>query len=282
MRKSGVRKIPKQTIGKHFAFSDLHPGYRLLDKEKRMHNFHSGTSGLLLPVPNKLAYPPDFQDKSRLTYYASLNNSIEINSSFYKVPMAATVKNWAASVPDDFRFTFKMWKEITHNKFLLFDAQNVKRFMDAVLHVGLKKGCLLLQLPPKLTIENIGQLTALLIEIRESDSLCSWKVALEFRSKSWYTDECYELLNRFKASQVIHDRPPSGTFIEEPEGDFVYLRFHGINGNYRGSYSDDFLYEYAQYIKAWLAEGKEVYAYFNNTMGSAVQNLTTLKSYVKM
>ncbi|HEY8955872.1 DUF72 domain-containing protein, partial [Chitinophaga sp.] len=47
--------------------------------------YRSGTSGLVLPVPNKQSFPPAFRDKSRLTYYASLFNSIEINSSFYKV-----------------------------------------------------------------------------------------------------------------------------------------------------------------------------------------------------
>ncbi|HEY8898156.1 MAG TPA: DUF72 domain-containing protein, partial [Niastella sp.] len=79
-------------------------------------SYKAGTSGLVLPVPNKQSFPPEFSDKSRLTYYASLLNSIEINSSFYKVPQPATVRKWADSVPDDFVFTFKLWQEITHVK----------------------------------------------------------------------------------------------------------------------------------------------------------------------
>jgi uncharacterized protein YecE (DUF72 family) len=63
--------------------------------------------------------------------------------------------------------------------------------------------------------------------------------------------------------------------------DVVYVRFHGPNGGYRGSYTDDFLYEYAQYIKEWMAEGKDIYAYFNNTMGDAINNLVTLKSFLE-
>ena len=56
----------------------------------------------------------------------------------------------------------------------------------------------------------------------------------------------------------------------------MYLRFHGPTGNYRESYSEDFLNEYATYISAWIEEGKEVYVYFNNTMGDAFNNLKTI------
>ncbi len=79
------------------------------------HTFYSGTSGLVVPVPQAL-YPPEFKGKSRLNYYASLFNSIEINSTFYKMPKISTVSNWAESVPDEFRFTFKLSKAITHAK----------------------------------------------------------------------------------------------------------------------------------------------------------------------
>src|ERR1044072_276638 len=97
-------------------------------KRKREGIYRSGTSGLVLPVPNKKAFPPEFKDKSRLTYYGSLFNSIEINSSFYKIPQAATVKKWADSVPDNFAFTFKLWREITHIKGLAYQPEDVLRF----------------------------------------------------------------------------------------------------------------------------------------------------------
>jgi uncharacterized protein YecE (DUF72 family) len=80
---------------------------------------------------------------------------------------------------------------------------------------------------------------------------------------------------------VQHDLPASAAPIMETEAGFIYLRFHGPNGGYRGSYTDDFLQEYAYYINDWLADGKTVYAYFNNTMGAAVHNLATLNSMVK-
>jgi len=73
-------------------------------------------------------FPPGYQNKSRLEYYASLFNSLEVNSSFYKVPMATTVQRWAACVPENFQFTFKLWRGITHNKGLEFIQADVDHF----------------------------------------------------------------------------------------------------------------------------------------------------------
>src|SRR5690554_3131640 len=115
-------------------------------------NYYSGTSGLLLPVPNKSHYPKEFQDKSRLCYYFSLMNSIEINSSFYKIPLSATVDKWAGEVPEEFRFTFKLFKEITHNKDLAFDPNTLAKFFEIIAAVGNKKGCVLVQFPPSVRI----------------------------------------------------------------------------------------------------------------------------------
>jgi uncharacterized protein YecE (DUF72 family) len=242
-------------------------------------HFFGGISGLVLPVPNKLAYPPEFQDKSRLAYYSSLFNSIEINSSFYKLPLARTVEKWSNEVGDNFRFTFKLWRDITHNKELLFEPDHVKLFFERINAVGNKKGCVLLQLPPSTTIDCIRQLEALLAEIHEANE-GNWSIAVEFRNRSWYLDDVYQLINDHNAHVVLHDLPASSTPFPDELSDTIYLRFHGPQGGYRGSYSDDFLSEYATYISDWKNEGKIVYAYFNNTMGNAVWNLITMKKYL--
>ena len=88
------------------------------------HCFFSGLSGIQLPIP-KYRYPPPFENTSRLTYYSTFFNSIEINSSFYKVPRPATVTKWAASVPEHFKFTFKLWKEITHAQEFNFKEEDI-------------------------------------------------------------------------------------------------------------------------------------------------------------
>src|SRR5688572_12770918 len=114
--------------------------------ENSIHTFYSGLSGLALPLP-KYKFPEAFQKSTRLTYYSSLFNSIEINRSFYTLPNGKTMAKWSNEVPEDFKFTFKLWKQITHAKGLRFDTTDVKHFLDAIGQVGEKKGCLLIQFP---------------------------------------------------------------------------------------------------------------------------------------
>ncbi|MCH5597526.1 DUF72 domain-containing protein [Niabella ginsengisoli] len=95
-------------------------------------SLYTGTSGLVLPYKNKLAYPPDLAGKSRLNVYGTLFNSIEINSIFYKLPRASTIAQWAEMVGDDFQFTFKLWKEITHSPSLNFKREDLKKFFEVI------------------------------------------------------------------------------------------------------------------------------------------------------
>src|SRR3954462_9251211 len=111
-------------------------------------NIYTGTSNIVLPVPNKQHFPLHYQTKSRLCYYASLFNSLEVNSTFYKIPMPSTIQRWADDVPSDFKFTFKLWKGITHNKELAFAYNDIDRFMQSINKTSDKRGCLLIQFPP--------------------------------------------------------------------------------------------------------------------------------------
>jgi len=233
---------------------------------------YSGTSGLQISMP-KRDFPAEHQNNSRLAFYALHENSIEINSSFYKLPQAKTIARWLAEVPGQFRFTFKLWKEITHKKGLLFNSDDVQRFMEVIDLPESGKGCLLVQFPPGLQVNAQPQLLELL-QILDN---FNWPLAVEFRHPSWYRDPVFELLNQHRAAMVIQDMPKSATPIVLTSDDHVYLRFHGPSGNYKGSYNESFLREYAGYIYDWQQEGKIVYAYFNNTAGAALQNLHFLK-----
>lgn len=247
---------------------------------KEITNFFSGTSGLVLPI-TKANFPENFKDKSRLQYYASLFNSIEINSTFYKLPKPLTVINWAESVPDNFLFTFKISKAISHAPGLKFNSEDVYRFMEVVEHIGAKKGCLLAQFPPSLTVAKIDHLQNLLMTFNNIPQISGWKVALEFRNKTWYTPEVYQLLHQFNAILVRHDMKDVESFNLNFDSDEIYLRFHGPEGRYRGSYSDEFLRKISTYLKRFQHQNKAVYVYFNNTMGDAIENLTTLNDYVQ-
>jgi len=248
---------------------------------KTADNYYSGTSGLLLPVRNKLFYPEEFKDKSRLCYYSSLMNSIEINSSFYKVPRAATVHKWTEEVGDEFKFTFKLPKDITHQKGLVFSPEAVDHFMSVIALAGDQKGSLLIQFPPGLKISSSREVEQLLLRIRQNDVAGEWHTAVEFRHPSFYHEDVYDLLDEQQMAMVIHDKPPAITPIRDNDSNFEYLRFHGPGGNYRGSYPDDVLMEYAEYIRDWLSEGRTIYTYFNNTMGEAIHNLETLRNFVR-
>ena len=241
--------------------------------------YFSGTSGLALPVPNKTLYPMEYQGSSRLCFYASLFNSIEINSSFYRIPTAKTVAKWAVEVPEEFKFTYKLWRNITHNKNLAFDPSDINRFMQTIGQAGVKKGCLLVQFPASITIAHRAQMEKLL-QLLDEANVGNWNIMIEFRSKSWYQDDIYNLLAHYRMGVVLHDMPKSAPPMLEQEVPSVYLRFHGPAGDYRGTYADDVLAEYASYINDWLEEGKDVYVYFNNTMGDAVKNLQTLNAFV--
>ncbi|WP_316831859.1 DUF72 domain-containing protein [Pedobacter aquatilis] len=237
-------------------------------------------SGLILPVPNKAHYPEVFQSYSRLHYYASLNNSIEINTSFYKIPQSRTLIKWVDEVPEDFKFSFKLFKEITHQKQLAFDAQLIQAFMKVINHVGERKGALLVQFPPSIKISQIRQLRHLMATLRENDPDQAWDISVEFRHPSLYEDEVYSILAEYNIAMVIQDKKEARSPLITTNPRFAYLRFHGPNGNYRGSYDSDTLSDYASIIRDWLEEERRVYLYFNNTMGEAIANLKLLRELI--
>jgi uncharacterized protein YecE (DUF72 family) len=243
-------------------------------------NIYLGTSGLVVPERNKSLFPPEFRDKSRLAYYASLFNSIEINSSFKKPPLPRTVIKWAADVPEHFRFTFKCWRGITHNKDLEFDPADVNHFFEVINHVEGKRGCLLVQFPGKLSVALKQKLEILLEVIQQNNQENKWRIAIEFRNTSWYNPAIFDFLRLNNVGLVLHDLPSSAPAVQDMTADFAYLRFHGPEKGYRGSYPDEFLHKYAQLINSWNAAGKEVFVYFNNTLGDAAKNLITLNRFI--
>jgi len=240
-----------------------------------------GTSNITLPG-TKDTFPEAFQTASRLTYYASLFNTLEINSSFYKVPMPATFDKWSNEVPDDFKFTVKLWREITHAKALACKLGDIDFFMKAANRLNdQQKGCLLIQFPASITINFIGKVYKILNRVTKVNPQHHWKICTEFRHTSWYTNDVYNMLGNFNASLVLHDMPASMLSALHTKAGVVYLRFHGIKGDYKGTYYQVLLNEYAAAIKTWLQEGRDVYAYFNNTIGAAFENAQALSGLAR-
>jgi len=190
------------------------------------------------------------------------------------MPLPRTLIRWSSEVPEHFRFTLKLLKDVTHCGNNQFNFLQLPAFIAAVSVLD-KRGCLLVQLPPKFG-PDIVQLGELLAALEGSN----WPLAIEFRHPGWYNDHVYDLLSRFNAAMVLHDMHKGASPMVVTSESIIYIRFHGPEGGYRGSYADEFLYEYATYISEWLEEGKTVYCYFNNTLGQAVQNLQTLNDFM--
>lgn len=236
-----------------------------------------GTSGIAVPG-NKKNFPSEYHSKSRLNFYAAHLNSIEINSTFYQTPMPVTFAKWALDVPEDFKFTIKLSRQITHEKNLLFDLNTIDNFCNAAAVLGDKKGMLLLQFPGKISIGYFTQIEKILEKFSRLLPQNKWRTAIEFRNPDWYVSETAELLDQYNSSMVLHDFSKAKNITMPHKSRIVYLRFHGPAGNYRGSYTNDYLALQADKIKEWVKAEKEVFVYFNNTMGEGWQNALTLKA----
>ena len=229
----------------------------------------------------KSTFPPEFQLRSRLHYYSTLFNTIEVNSCFYKTPQRSTYEKWAADVPEDFQFTLKLTREVTHVQDLKGDLSCMDHFLEMAGGTGKKKGCLLIQFPGKINLEHFNQVESILQKLREHDPSNEWRTAIEFRNDSWYVGETIELLDEYDATVVLHDFSKAKFLTHVGNADFMYLRFHGPTGNYRDSYSNHAIEAKAEMIKEFSSSGRDVYVYFNNTAGNAFENARYLQERVR-
>ncbi|MEO6613261.1 MAG: DUF72 domain-containing protein [Chitinophagaceae bacterium] len=243
---------------------------------KKRGHIRIGTSNVVVPG-NKQTFPPAFRQKSRLHYCSSIFNTVEINSSFYKVPLRSTYTKWTLDVPADFQFSLKLHREITHVKELKGKLDSMDQFMETASGAGKKKGCLLIQFPGKITLDYFDKVENILQQLDKLDESREWRKAVEFRHPSWFLGETWELLDEYGATMVLEDIPKARQEEQRGKAGFVYMRFHGPKGDYRDSYSDKFLQDKARQIKQWLCKGMDVYAYFNNTLGNAYANAIKLK-----
>jgi uncharacterized protein YecE (DUF72 family) len=168
-------------------------------------------------------YPSNLDRKDFLKYYSQVFDFVEIDSSFYNPPNVFMTKRWASLTPDNFRFTAKFPRSITHEK-RLADPEKELRYLFDVMHpLPTKLLALLLQLPPSLTAkEGLKKLEAL-IHMLDPD----FRYAIEFRHNSWFDNEdLFKLLSDNNICLVWSQLHA----IQTPDvltSDFVYLRFIG-------------------------------------------------------
>ena len=230
--------------------------------------YHLGTSGWSYSHWRGRFYPEELSQKGWLQFYAQHFSTVEINMTFYRYPKAEILKGWLEKVPEDFKFTLKANRQITHFKRIKGVKSEVRYFYILADSLGNKLGCILFQLPPSLTLD-----LDLLEEFLQTLSP-DYKNVIEFRHESWYREEVYDLLKSYQAIFcIVSSTKVPKTVVETAET--CYFRFHGLTGGYRHSYSEEELKGWAKAIKKTKAE--ECYVYFNNDYQAyAVNNCKTL------
>ena len=233
---------------------------------------HVGCSGWNYRDWRERVYPKGLPARRGLQHYATLFDTVEVNTTFYRLPSRDAVANWAAETPPNFLFAVKASRYLTHIKRLTDVGQGVERFYERIeplIEAG-KLGPVLWQLPPTFRCD-LDRLRVAL------EQLPAGRHCFEFRHPSWFNDDVYELLRRHGAALVIGDMPKRTFQSHEITADWTFVRFHHGSRGRGGNYSATELDEWARRIAEWR-KGVEVFAYFNNDWNAfAVQNALALK-----
>jgi uncharacterized protein YecE (DUF72 family) len=223
-------------------------------------------------------YPKGLPARRWLEYYARHFDTVEINTTFYRLPNVSAVQGWVDQTPPGFVFTVKGSRYLTHIRRLSDMNGGIRRFYERIepLRRSPKLGPVLWQLPPTFKRDDERLASALA-------ALPAGRHCFEFRHPSWYAEEVYGLLRSHDAALVIPDSPkyPFRTF--ELTTDWTFVRFHRGRRGRRGNYSDRELEEWAERIAGWRDSGHDVYAYFNNDWEAyAVKNGLKLKKLLSV
>lgn len=217
-------------------------------------------------------YPVDLPQDKWLDYYANTFNTVELNVTFYRLPLARVFDKWHKETPLDFVFSLKGSRFITHIKRLLEPEDPLNLFFQRASGLKEKLKVVLWQFSPGFKIEL--QRLRNFLELLKPYNI---RNAFEFRNESWITKETFDLCKQYNVSLCMADWPE---FIDDiaVTSDFVYIRRHGKGGSYATLYSRDELKRDAKRIRNYLKDGKDVFIYFNNDYhGYAPRNALELK-----
>ena len=239
--------------------------------EKRTGICRIGCAGWTIPRDVATAFP---EEGSHLERYAKVFGGVEINSSFYRAHRPQTYARWAASVPDDFRFSVKIPRTISHDAALRDIDAPLAQFATEVRALGGKLGCLLLQLPPKFAFE-AGVAADFFDRAAESFNCM---LACEARHPSWFSPEATALLTARAITRVIADPAKGQPGAHEPTTADIYVRLHGSPRIYYSSYPDAYLESLGKDMAIHTAAGRNVWCIFDNTAsGASVPNALALR-----
>ena len=224
-----------------------------------MTGYRVGCAGWAIPKSHASEFP---HEGSHLERYAARFPAVEINSSFYRPHQPATYARWAASVPDDFQFSAKVPRAITHDQRLAAADVMLDVFLSEVTCLGAKLGCLLVQLPPSLTYDQP------IAEEFFTDLRAQYNgpVVIEPRHPSWFTSDVSARLIAHRVGQVAAD-PACVPAAAEPAGwrEVVYVRLHGSPKIYYSTYDEAYLDRLSRRLHELARTAGEVWCIFDNT-----------------
>ena len=210
-----------------------------------------GTSGFSYKEWKPSFYPKDVSQKKFLEYYASQFGAVEIDYTFYRMPTAKTLDSWKASTGEAFRFALKASRRITHFERLRVPSEALDYLMDTLPNLEDRLGILLYQLPPNFKCDT--QRLELFLAGLPPRMPC----AFEFRHESWFSEEVYELLERYKVALCVHDADDHTTPIRLTAGR-TYVRLR------KSEYSDDERVRWQERFLGLAAEGIDVFAFIKH------------------
>ncbi len=173
-------------------------------------------------------YPKQTTPKEFLTYYSSQFDTVEVDSTFYRIPTKKTVNNWKQQTPTGFLFSVKFPQVVTHIKMLKDCGYETEVFLDRVKLLGEKLGPLLLQFPSNFSVERMADLENFLNKLPPGH-----RYVVEVRNKNWLKPDFYSLLRDCNVALAWADSHLIAQ-IDEVTASFLYVRWEGdrkkING----------------------------------------------------
>ena len=235
-----------------------------------------GTSGWSYEHWRERYYPEGLPSTERLSFYAREFDTVELNSSFYRLPRETTFVRWREVTPGRFIFAVKGSRYVTHVKKLVGVSDAVDNLCRRAVNLGEKLGPVLWQLPPQAK-KNEERLEGFLGCLPDGISH-----VVEFRNRNWFDDGIYALLRRYDVSFCSVSSP---SFVTDllVTGEVGYLRMHGEGGGwYATSYGEDRLRVWAKRVSESFSSCRESYVYFNNDANAyAIQNARDLRSLLR-
>jgi uncharacterized protein YecE (DUF72 family) len=226
-----------------------------------------GCSGWNYAHWRERVYPKGLPAGRWLEHYATLFDTVEVNSTFYRLPRREAVASWVEGSPAGFLFSVKASRYLTHVRRLRDMDRGVARFYERIepLTASPKMGPVLWQLPPTFRRDDERLAEAL-------ERLPPGRHCFEFRHESWFVPETYACLREHGVALVIGDHADRPWQAHELTADWTFVRFHYGSRGRNGNYSERELDEWAARIERWRRR-VDVFAYFNNDWeGYAVRN----------